>query len=220
MIAVIVPTRGFLFTQVSEVLEVERAFHDMRVYYSYDLPIPDSFNYLVKEAIHNEGVIGRFDRFWFVEEDTVPPMGALSDLLSCDSDIAFIDYPVHGWSCSAKDIRGNVLWCGLGCTLVKREVFDAVEEPWFRSDKVLRLNDGTWQNNPAKYGGQDIWFSVQARNAGYTIKQVKGECVHLKLEHMGAEETNNGLHMIKPKPNITKLQIIKEVSDLGRLSSK
>lgn len=212
MIALAVPSRGLIFTQVSEALERECSFHDVRAYYSYDKAIPGAHNSLVEQIISDEKVYGKFTHIWFVEEDTVPPVDSLSDLLAADSGISFIDYGVSGWSCSAR--QGNeILWCGLGCTLIKREVFDAVAYPWFRSDKTLRLNDWKWVENPSKYGGQDIWFCRQAVEKGYTIKEVEGECVHLQLEVLGQAGMNNGLHIIKEKEKIMKQQFIRKVGE-------
>ena len=213
MIAVLMPNRGLIFSEVLESVELMRNFQDVRTYYSEDLPIPDSFNSLVELAIQDEKMLGyELSHILFVEEDTVPPPDALERLIEADADIAFIDYGVSGWSCSARDKEGNILWCGLGCTLVKRSVFDKVPYPWFRDDQMLRLNDWKWiDTNPEKvYGGHDIWFCTQALENGCEIKQVEGECKHLKLEELGQPEVNKGLHKISTKLKIVRYQIIEK----------
>jgi hypothetical protein len=213
MIAIICPTRGLIFTEVLESIESVRLFHDAKIYYSYSLGIPDSFNQLVSLAIAEEEMLGyKLTHLFFIEEDTVPPIDALDKLLCLDSDIAFFDYGVNGVSCSARDSKtGKILWAGLGCTLVKREVFNKVKYPWFRDDKALRLNDWTWINtNPDKvYGGHDIWFYTKSREAGFSIEQARGECKHLMLKELGRPEVNKGLHIIKKKLQIKKYQKIK-----------
>lgn len=209
MIGIILTTRGLLFTEVADAIERERKGHDVKVFYSWDKTIPLAQNALVEEALQDSSI----DLLWFIEEDTVPPVGALQKLIDADADIAFIDYGVNGWSCSAKDKDGNILWCGLGCTLVKRHVLTDMLYPWFRTDKSLRLNDMSWiDTNPNKvYGQQDIWFCVNARKSGHQITQVDGECRHLKLVELGQPEVNLGLHIVEQKPKINKLQTIKGV---------
>lgn len=204
MIAIILATRGTVFTEVESAIEKMRKLHFLMVFRSFDKPIPDAQNYLVEQALELSPT-----HLLFIEEDTVPPEGALERLLAANSDIACIDYGVNGWSCVAREKTTNeVLWCGLGCTLVKRTVFDKLEKPWFRTDKSLRLNDWQWVENPYKYGGLDIWFCTQAKNTGFSITQVGGECKHLRLDELGKAETNGGLHRISEKEKITKANIV------------
>jgi hypothetical protein len=100
------------------------------------------------------------------------------------------------------------MWCGLGCTLVKREVFEKLEYPYFRSDKALLLNDWPeikWiEAGEQAYGGHDIYFGIKAREKGFKIIKVEGEARHLKLESLGRPEINKGLHAIVDKPKISK----------------
>lgn len=213
MIAVALATRGLVFTEVESALdlELEKLFIEKQInsyiYRTWTKTIPDAPNYLVEEVL----TIKDLTHIWFIEEDTVPPENSLQDLLKEDADIACIDYGVNGWSCTARDKKtSEILWCGLGCTLVKREVFDKLEYPYFRTDKSLRLNDWVWIDNPSKsaYGGHDIWFCTKAREAGFHIAQVAGECRHLRLEKLGTPEINKGLHTIVQKPTISKQQWI------------
>ena len=212
-IGIILPTRGLVFTKTEEAIEELRKGENVKVYRSHDLIIPDGHNQLARQAFQ-EGC----DSLFFIEEDTVPSTEALEKLLQANSYIACIDYGVAGWGCVTKNPKGEILWCGLGCTLVKREVFDKMEYPYFRADMTLRLNDWTWQKLPddyiktKQYGSLDIWFCCEARRLGFTIVQVSGECEHLELVELGKRETNNGLHIIKAKPSITKHQIVEEVN--------
>lgn len=207
MVAVVLPTRGLVFTEVIEALESYKRKCFLDIYYSYNLPIPDAQNILTDKALAKDFI----NHIWFVEEDTVPPSGSLEQLLEVNADIACIDYSVKGYSCVARsDKTGEVLWCGLGCTLVKRKVFENLEKPYFRTDKSLRLNDWKWISNPAKYGGLDIWFCIKAREKGFKIIQVPGECRHLKVGEYTVNEKNEGLHKIIIKEPIKKQQIIDE----------
>lgn len=212
-IGVVLPTRGLVFTEVEKSIEQERQLKEceVRVFRSSNLPIPDGHNQLTKEAL-DWGA----DYIWFIEEDTVSPTGALEKLVQTNSELVCIDYGVSGWSCITKNSKGEILWCGLGCTLVKREVLEKMDYPYFRTDKTLRLNDWTWQDLPEdyiknkNYGSLDIWFFTQARKLGFEIKQVDGECDHLQLESLGEKGKNNGIHNIITRPKITKNQILEE----------
>ena len=207
-IGVILPSRGLVFAEVEDSISRNLEEYDYKVFRSFNLTIPDCQNVLTEKALADGCT-----HLLFVEEDTVMPLGGFKSMLLADSDIACIDYAVAGYSCITRDKNTNeALWCGLGCTLVKREVFDKLEKPYFRSDKLLLLN--VWPNiqwidaGEQGYGGQDIYFCIKAREQGFKIKQVKGECRHLKLDELGRKEINKGLHQISQKEIISKHQTL------------
>ena len=209
MIACILPTRGLAYTKVLESIERERRGYDLKIYYSYDKPIPDGHNELCKQALEDGA-----DYLWMVEEDTVPTEGCLKKMLDAKVDIICVDYGINSWSCVTRDVYSNILWCGLGCTLVRRGVFEKLEYPYFRVDQVYRLNDHVWVQLPEEYlkkknyGSLDIWFFHHARKVGYKINQLGGECEHLLLESLGERGKNHGLHTIITRPKINFLQVV------------
>lgn len=211
-IGIVVPTRGLVFTRVLEAIENERKNknYDITVYYSHNLPIPRGHNDLCNKAIEdgNEYIL-------FIEEDVVIPTGALEKMLAVQADIVCTDYGVNGWGCITKNKEGEILWCGLGVVLIRRKVFETMQYPYFRTDKVLRLNDMTWQTLPEEYtknkgyGGLDIWFFSEARRFGFKITEVEGEeAIHLKLDELGKKGINNGCHLISERSKIEKRQIL------------
>lgn len=202
------PSRGFIFTKVLESLEKNLRDYRHKKYFSYDLKIPDCFNYLTEQALKD-----KCDFLLYVEEDVVLPDKIVSKMLLLDKDIVAVDYAVNSWSCVTRDEKTDeILWTGLGGTLVKNIVFDKLEKPYFRSDKLLLLNDWpniSWINAGSQsYGGQDIYFFLKAREAGFSITQIEGECEHLKLESLGRKEVNNGFHQIGNKGRIEKRQTL------------
>jgi hypothetical protein len=71
-----------------------------------------------------------------------------------------------------------VAWAGLGCTLVKREVFDHMTAPYFRvtqhtftrdDNGHITLNDDNVQLGG---GGEDTYFFVEARKKGFKITPI------------------------------------------------
>ena len=208
-IAVCLATRGLIFTEVEDALEKNLVGWPYQIFRTKDKVIPDSQNYLVEKALSDKDVT----HILYSEEDNVMPETALVDMIELDADVACIDYGVAGYSCLTKDKKtGEILWCGLGCTLIKREVFEGLEKPYFRSDKALLINDWPeirWVDAGRQaYGLQDIYFFMKAREAGFTIKQARGESKHLQLDQLGRREINNGLHQISQKPVISKYQTL------------
>lgn len=199
--AILLATRGLVFTEVEEQIDNIQFLTDAIVLRTHNIKLPDAQNELVEKAL----MITDIEYLLFIEEDTVPPRDAIIDLLKANADIACIDYAINGWGCVTKSKKTNeILWCGLGCTLIKSKVFRSLEKPWFRTDKSFSLNEMKWIDIPNKYGGQDIWFCHKARENGFIIVQIPGECRHLQIQHLGKSEVNNGLHFIIEKPKITK----------------
>ena len=190
-----------VFTETMVALLKELDGYDYKIYMSWDKHIPDAHNYLVGRAL-DEGA----DYVLLLEEDVVMPEGSLKEMIG-KGDIVTIDYGVNGWSCITT-YQGENLWCSTGLTLVKREVFEALEKPYFRSDKSLLLNDWPeikWIDaGEQAYGGHDIYFGIKAREKGFKITKVDGEARHLRLESLGRPEINKGLHQIADKEKISK----------------
>jgi hypothetical protein len=205
-INVVLPSRGLVFTEVLEELEKMRSAYPIKVFFSHNLPIPEAQNELVNKALKDSPAY-----IFFIEEDTVPIKNALPKLLEAikpkEVGAACIDYAMHNNYSTIQYRRSTkeILFCGLGMTLVKREVFDKIPLPFFRADKAYSINEERWlegQDPHKVYGMHDIWFTSNIRRAGYKIVQVEGECRHLKIVSLGRTEVNNGLHLIDIKGKI------------------
>jgi GT2 family glycosyltransferase len=204
MIALLRPSRGLLFSESENSCwhELRSVEHDRIP--SHDKPIPKAFNYIVEKALKTKA-----DAFWFVEEDTVVPEGGLVALLALGTDISAINYKLKKGSDRLSEWRwnGELIWCSLGCTLVKRRVFERLTYPWFSTDySVAEKITGSkcdkkflgLVKRKMGYGGQDLYLAWRAREAGFTIGVVEGMlCRHLILEKLGQQDSNEGCHTIR-----------------------
>lgn len=205
--AVVTPSRGLVHSRTVEaVMSNVWAAPDPASFrgwvLTHDLPIPDCH-----EAVAERGLAAGADALWFVEEDTVPPPNALRESMALldTYDVVAVDYPVGGeaWACVTHDKAGEIAYCGLGSTLIRREVFEALPRPWFSTEWVYIGDRNGWKPIPNKalpeqrYGHQDIHFAMQVRAAGFRIGQVAGMlAAHAKLVELGAAQTNHGAHRI------------------------
>jgi hypothetical protein len=201
--AVLRPSRGLEFAESSDGIDEALQGYNYRAKRTWDKPIPDSFNWLVRWALDNTDA----PYFLFVEEDVVIPAGGINSLLELGSDVAAINYHLKtDGRISQMDRKGRLLWVSLGCTLFRREVFETLPEPWFSTDyalesvstgsackeKILRL-----RYSPRQYAGHDAFICFNAIKAGFTVKSAPGLlCDHLKLDAMGEPNQNNGCHKI------------------------
>lgn len=208
-IAVCIPSRGLIYSEVMAAIWREVAGHDGDIgfFYTHNLPIPDCFNYLAEQAMNWSFV-------WFVEEDTVPPAGALKAMIEAMKEgymQVAIDYPVCNGISTVYRSKGRILFTGLGCTLINTDVFTELPYPWFETSKSYQIcmqgGSVTMMKEvdiPYEYGGNDVAWGLKLNNAGYRIGAVKGmECRHLKLKEPGKVMNNDGCHRIMELPRVT-----------------
>lgn len=210
MIAICCPTRGMLFTQtmesiISGIYALKDKGIETRFFTSWDLPIPSGHNQCVEQAL----AIPEVDRVFFVEEDMYIPSDAFIQLATSDSDMVTLQYNdkngrPHG--IIEFDSTGEVVWCGLGATVIRRKVFDLVGQPYFFTErrwKNLRQNGKTTYERvsmpaPYSYGGLDVDFCFRAREKGVRIEWLpQYRAQHFQLTAMGQSYTNNGIHQIR-----------------------
>jgi hypothetical protein len=201
--AVLRPSRGLEFAESSDSIDEALQGYNYRTKRTWDKPIPDSFNRLTRWALDNTDA----QSFLFVEEDVIVPIGGIGALLEMGTDIAAINYhlKIDGRISEYRRL-GKLLWVSLGCTLIRRRVFETLPEPWFSTDYALFCESTgsackekilTLKYNPRSYAGQDNYLCFNAMKAGFTMAAVDGLlCDHLKLDAMGEPNQNNGCHRI------------------------
>jgi len=196
VIAVVLPTRGTVFTETVIGLLKATEGYDTRFYLSHNLPTPDSFNALVEEAM-KDGC----DKFFITNDDVVVTKSIFKNLIESKQPIncAAVNMTENFHGYYEKD--GEVDMCGTSCLMVDREVFEKMTRPYFRTDIRYITQGGEEKEVIDKkgkaWGGEEVYFSRQVRKLGYKINLVEGRARHLRLIKLGEKHSNNGCHIIE-----------------------
>lgn len=202
-IAVILPSRGLIFSQTADELLQNLQELDYEIFFSHGRPIPECFEKPVTEALR-----GSFTHLWLVEDDMILPPTILHDMLDMDVPVVACDYPVspEGQGALFKDKEGRVVFSGTGCLLVKRAVFDKLSKPYFRSDiRWNAVNHGGFIRFTANritnpdiggYGLHDVNFGIKLWEASIPISEARS-IGQRKLIKLGETGTNDGAHQIE-----------------------
>lgn len=209
-IAVILPSRGLMFSRTAEELLDNLEGYKYDIFFSHGRSIPDCF-----EIPLNEALKGPYTHIWMVEDDMILPEDTLSAMVIMDAPVVTADYPVSkdGQGVVFSDKSGRVIFTGTGCLLIKREVFDKLKAPYFRTDiKWGVMNYGSFIRltanmipNQEGYGLQDVTFGIKLWKANIPISVV-GNIGQRKLLALGKSGSNDGAHKIEDwnvvKPNV------------------
>jgi GT2 family glycosyltransferase len=205
LIAVCIPTRGVVFTEVMQGVFDNLSGRASVLLTTIDEGLPECMNDLAERAL-GAGA----SHLWVVEEDTVPPAGVLDVMLAADVDYIACDYPVgNSHTCFGFDDDG-LLWTGFGCTIIRAGVFERVPRPWFECNMnmVVAHRDGldyfTADDRTVNHrGGHDLSFCSKLKRAGVERHGLRDwECRHLKLRDWNAAPPNKACHVIAPVPPI------------------
>lgn len=216
MIAVILPSRGLMFSQTAdEILQnVKNLPH--KFYFSHRQPIPDCFEIPTNEALKDPSVT----HFWFIEDDMILQPDTLQNMLDIDMAVVTADYPINKNGRGAVfSIAGQVIFTGTGCLLVKREVFDELKQPYFRTDmkwniknygsflKMTKVRDGSVDG----YGLHDVNFCMSLYAKEIPIHDSGLVLGQRKLIALGKAGTNDGAHQIDTWTKVKKDHLLKTV---------
>lgn len=194
---VLQPTRGLILTETQEALERELAENHLipMTIHTYDMPLPASRNYLVETALQLPG----WKHALFLDDDVILPKGWLKEAYKLKADVAVANYPmqgkVDGKYCGTvvHDKGKSVGFAGLGAVLVKREVLEKMESPYFVMTQysINRANDGelgfyAGQADGARKwsAGEDTYFFLQCRKYGFKVKETKKVATHARIDRM------------------------------------
>lgn len=221
-VAIILPSRGLIFSQTAdEILQNVREFNyfggQCKFFFSHRKPIPECFEEPTKRALKDKSIT----HLWFIEDDMVLPSDTLRNMVKQDANVVTHDYPItkDGKGSVFYDNGSNVVFCGTGCMLVKREVFDHLNKPYF-TDKVrwTMLNYGeavklvaSPNDDKDGYGLHDITFCMKLWKQGINIKVMPGVLGQRKLIALGKAGTNDGAHQIETWKKVKKDLRLKDI---------
>jgi hypothetical protein len=212
LVLTVIPTRGLLYTDATAAMqrELDENNQPPSPIYSNGRPLPGARNELVENALKVEG----WTHLLLLDDDVIMPEGSLKAMLDLEADIALVDYPHHligekdgkdqqygvavydDWKEGDDVTEKTLAWAGLGCVLVKREVFEKVKSPWFQSTNYqFQRDNGKIMFNPESKGtdsleeikgsGEDTHFYLEARKEGLSIKVVPDMVAgHCRIEKM------------------------------------
>ncbi len=199
-IAVILPSRGLIFSQTAEELLENLEEYSYDIFFAHGLSIPDCFNKPLDLALK-----GPYTHFWIVEEDMILPKNTLKRLLAKKVPAIMCDYPMDsdGRAAIFRDPNGDVIYGGTGCLLVTPQFLKQYKQPIFHTDIAWDIKVGETvelTQRPVKgnlYGLHDVNFSLEAYRKGMPIKVSPVVCGHRKLKALGKAATNKGEHDIE-----------------------
>jgi hypothetical protein len=205
-LGIVLASRGTMFSKTMESVfnNLKHAFKapNYELYMAHGLPIPDCFNTPLEKALDDGcGII------WFVEEDMDIPADTLSKMFALDEPVVTTNYADRrtGVPLILRN-NGEIDFSGMGCMLVRREVFEKMERPYCRKMVFWKVEneDGThyWQPHPEveckDYGTQDIYLCWAMRNAGYRIVELENVGIgHMSLLTKAEDLINNGGDIVK-----------------------
>lgn len=214
-VAVILPSRGLIFSQTAEEVLTNLKGIDHKIFFAHKLPIPECFELPTEQALRNNDIT----HLWFVEDDMVLKPDTLKRMLEADKNVVTYDYPVtkDGNGAVFYDRGSNAIFGGTGCMLVKRSVFDNLKKPYFTDNirwKMLNYGESVklvGEYAESSYGTHDITFCIKLWNNGVTLNVLRGNLAQRKLISLGKSGSNNGAHRIEVWRKVTKNKRLKAI---------
>lgn len=208
MIAVILPSRGLMFSQTADEILQNLKGIEHKFFFSHRKPLPECFEEPTTRALKDD----KITHLWFVEDDMILPPNTLRDMLEMDKAVVTVNYPTtkRGDS-SVLTIKSRIVYAGTGCTLVKRAVFDELKPPYWRSDiawipknrgdcikftAVNKKNDG--------YGLHDVNFFINLYDLEIPVHKLDYTVGQRKLVSLGKAGSNDGAHNIEEWHKVKK----------------
>lgn len=216
-VAIILPSRGLIFSRTAEEILTNAKEIKHQFFFSHRKPLPDCFETPTNRALLDETVT----HLLFVEDDMIIPPHTFLTMLQADKEVVTYDYPVlkTGQGSVFNDASGKPVFCGTGCLLVKRQVFDKIDAPYFATDIAWTvLNYGKALkfiahkgSNAAKYGGHDVNFCMKLNKARIPITVLDGVLGQRKLLNLGKTGSNDGAHNIEEWTKVKKDMYLKKL---------
>jgi hypothetical protein len=200
-LAVIVPSRGLMFSETLEELLRELEDFEYEIYWAHEKSLPDCFNEPTERALADPSNYALL----FCEDDMIIPKGILKEMFEKNYPVVALDYPFqqNGDSTVLHDPKGYAYWTGTGFMLVAAQVLKNMEKPIWRTDTTFDpfVDKDTIHFWPRKldkvyYGLHDLRFGLLLYSAGLPILPLERTAGQRKLNALGLPHSNNGAHEI------------------------
>ncbi len=207
-VAVIFPSRGLVFSRTAEELLTNLKGIPYKIYFSHGKPLPDCFEFPVESALKNDEITHLF----LVEDDMILPPTILKDMLDKDVAVVTVNYPTTAKGDAAiLTIKNRIIYGGTGCVLIKRQVFDELKAPYFRSDIAwIPKNKGDFikfmaiKRDGEGYGFHDVNFFMNLYRLNIPVHKLDYTIGQRKLLALGKAGSNNGAHQIEEWRKVKK----------------
>jgi hypothetical protein len=218
-LAVVLPSRGLMFSQTFEELLGELEGFDYEIFWAHGRPLPACFNEPLDKVLADKNVFAVL----FCEDDMIIPKGILKKMFEQNYPVVALDYPFkdNGDSTMLHDPADNVIYSGTGFLLVAKAVLERMPKPVFRTDTAwdiaIRNNNHMviWPRKLKKiaYGLHDVFFGMTLFSNGLPIHDMPVTAGQRKLVALGSAGTNNGSHAIKELRHVGRDLIIKTINE-------
>lgn len=217
-LAVILPSRGLMFSETFEELLNELEGFNYEIFWSHGKSLPDCFNWPLEMVLADPTVFAVL----FCEDDMIIPKGILQAMFDAKYPVIALDYPFKndGDSTMLHDPEGSVIWSGTGFLLVAKAILERMPKPVFRTDiawdcfiKGDRLVLWPRKLNKVAYGLHDVYFGLTLFSAGVPIHDLSLAAGQRKLVALGQKETNDGAHQIKELTEVGRDMVIKTLNE-------
>jgi len=208
-LAVVLPSRGLVYSQTVDELLRELDGLDYRILWSHGRPIPDCFNVPTEEAL-----AGDYSHVLFIEEDMVLTPGIVRKMLDRKTYAVACDYPVGGSSGGTVmyDPEGAAFFTGCGLLLVESDLLRRMPKPIWRTDVRWRptVESGivkfevSLKDDPTIYGQQDVAFGLRLYANNLPIQVMEETIGQREMVTRGGRGSNKGFHVVKERMQVVQ----------------
>lgn len=215
-LAVVLPSRGLMFSETFEELLNELQDFRYEIFWAHERPLPECFNEPTERALADPEVYAVL----IVEDDMCIPKGILKKMFAQNYPVVALDYPFknNGDSTVLNDPNGYAYWSGTGFLLVARGVLEAFPKPIWRTDTAYdtmikgdQLLFWPRKLNKIAYGLHDVHFGMVLYSQGLPVKMMSKTAGQRKLVNLGKPGTNNGKHNIRVINRVGRDMVIKSL---------
>lgn len=219
-LAVIVPSRGLMFSETLEELlrELDSLPFPWEIFWAHEKSLPQCFNDPTEEALADPDVFAVL----ICEDDMIIPEGILMEMFNQHYPAVALDYPFKkdGDATTHHDPDGYAYYTGTGFLLVAKSILENMEKPIWRTNVIFDpfIDKDTihfWPRELEKthYGLHDLYFGMIMYMNGMPIKPMTQTAGQRKLKSLGKKGVNNGAHDIYKLTQVGRDMVIRDIDD-------